>query len=424
MRTPGRGILPQWHTGEAVNIAVAGLDGKQRVCGPAAGSQPIPDSRCRLLRPAAHDLTPTANRMQLRRALVCISLLLVVPPRAAAQIAQPDRPTAEEIVRRYVAARGGLERIRAIRTLVFKGPPRPNGRPGRQILRARPFYLSIGSEGNDGSPWEAYDSFGLQPRVTDAPGAALRHTAYFDDALIMSMEPGWRIELTGSERIGDRDCYRLRVTYPDGYATESFVDKASWLVIARRGTAPVHAFGERVTSQALIGDYRPVAGVLFPFSLTEIDLATGETMDASVWQSIDANVPIPLERFSPPPRVDTPVSRLVNAVFASRHVPADALGWYHDFLRNPATSGIEIEAAIESVAYECLKSGGVAAGTALLEENLAAHPRSAAAHFGLGRAYRAAGRETDAVTKFRDALALDSAFAPARTALASARQKY
>jgi len=357
------------------------------------------------------------------RLIAIVSLALALPRDLVAQTTAAP-VTAREIVRRYVEARGGLEKIRAIRTLVFQGPPRANGRPGRQILRARPFYLSIGSEGNDGSPWEAYDSFGLQPRVTDAPGAALRHTAYFDDALIMSMEPGWQIELTGSERFGDRDTYRLRVTYPDGYVTESFVDKASWLVIARRGTAPVHAFGEQVTSQALIGDYRSVAGVLFPFSLTEIDLATGATMDASVWLTIEANVTIPMEKFSPPPRVDTPVSRLVNGIFAARHVVADALGWYHDFQRDPATRDVDIEAAIESVAYECLKNGAVPAGTALLTENLAAHPRSPAAHFGLGRAFRAAGREADAATKFRDALALDPAYVPAKTALESARMKY
>jgi len=53
----------------------------------------------------------------------------------------------------------------------------------------------------------------------------------------MSLEPGWAIELTGTERIAGRDAYRLRVTYPDGYVTESYVDPASWLVIARRSTA-------------------------------------------------------------------------------------------------------------------------------------------------------------------------------------------
>ena len=185
-------------------------------------------------------------------------------------------PTAQEIVRRYIDARGGLEKLRAIRTLVFKGPPRANGRPGRQILRARPFYFSIGGEGNDGSPWEAYDEFGLRPRVTDAPGAALRHTAYFDDPLVMTLEPGWNLELTGTERIADRDTWRLRVTYPDGFVSESFVDRETWLLVGRRITAPVHAFGASVTSESIVGDYRPVNDVLFPFSLREVDLATGE----------------------------------------------------------------------------------------------------------------------------------------------------
>ena len=355
-------------------------------------------------------------------AIVALASVVVSP--VGAQPVRPSAITAQEIVQRYVAARGGLEKLRAIRTLVFRGPPRPNGRPGRQILRARPFYLSIGSEGNDGSPWEAYDEYGLQPRVTDAPGAALRHTAYFDDPLVMSLEPGWAIELTGSERIGDRDAWRLRVRYPDGFTSESFVDKETWLLVARRITAPVHAFAEPVTSQAVFGDYRPVNGVLFPFLLREVDLSTGETMDTSVWQSIEANVALAPSVFSPPPRIDTPVSRLVNAIFAARHVPADALGWYHDFLRDPATAAIDVEGAIESVGYECLKNGAISTGTALLEENLRAHPASARAHFGVGRAYRAAGREADALVEFREAVRLDSTLTAAKEAIASARLKY
>ena len=336
----------------------------------------------------------------------------------------PAPITAREIVQRYIAARGGLEKMRAIRTLVFRGPPRPNGRPGRRILRARPFYLNVGSEGNDGSPWEAYDEFGLQPRVTAAPGAALRHTAYFDDPLVMTLEPGWEIELTGSERIGDRDAWRLRVTYPDGFVNESFVDKTTWLLIARRFTAPVHAFGASVTSQAVIGDYRPVNGVLFPFSLREVDLTTGAMMDDFTWEAIEANATLDYALFSPPVRAPTPVSRLVNGIFASRGVTADALEWYHDFQRDPATSGIDIEAAIESVGYECLKNGAVPTGTALLEENLRAHPASARAQFGVGRAYRAAGREADALERFREALRLDPTLEAARQAVESRALRY
>jgi hypothetical protein len=358
--------------------------------------------------------------------LASLAMLVIAirPSPAQTSVSAATAPTAQEIVRRYIAARGGLEKLRAIRTLVYEGPPRPNGRPGRQILRARPFYFSIGGEGNDGSPWEAYDEYGLQPRVTDAPGAALRHTAYFDDALVMTLEPGWSVELTGSERIGDRDTWRLRVEYPDGFVNESFVDKSTWLMVARRFTAPVHAFGANVTSQAIFGDYRPVSGVLYPFSLREVNLATGEPMDAFTWQSIEANVPLDPAVFSPPVRPATPVSRLVNAIFAARHVTADALGWYHDFQRDPATASIDIQGAIESVAYECLKNGGIATGTALLEENLRAHPTSATAHFGVGRAYRAAGREEHALRAFREALRLDPSLNAAREAIASKSLKY
>jgi len=357
--------------------------------------------------------------------LALATSLLLVPAVLAAQPAATAAPlTAQEVVSRYIAARGGLEKMRAIRTLVFRGPPRPNGKPGRRIVRARPYYLNVGAEGNDGSPWEAYDESGLQPRVTDAPGAALRHTSYFDDPLVMTLEPGWEAELTGSERIGDRDAWRLRVVYPDGFVNESFVDKTTWLLVARRFTAPVHAFGASATSQAIIGDYRPVNGVLFPFTLHEVDLATGAEMDAFTWEAVEANVPLDYAVFSPPPRPTTPVSRLVNGIYASRHVTADALGWYHDFQRDPATASIDIEAAIESVGYECLKNGAIATGTALLEENLRAHPTSARAQFGMGRAYRAAGREADALERFGEAVRLDPGLEEAKRAIATKVLKY
>ena len=167
-----------------------------------------------------------------------------------------------------------------------------------------------------------------------------------------------------------------------------------------------------------------MSGVLFPFSLREVDLATGEPLDVLTWQTIEANVPLAPSVFSPPPRIDTPISRLVNAIFASRHVTADALGWYHDFLRDPATARVDVQSAIESVGCECLKNGAIPTGSALLEENLRAHPASARAHFGVGRAYRAAGRESDALERFREAPRLDPNLQAARDAIASARLKY
>lgn len=359
-----------------------------------------------------------------RHSLIALSLLVAARNEAPQTAAESAAITAEEIVQHYIAARGGMAKLHAIRTLRLRGPARPDGRPPRQLIRARPFYFSIGTEGNDGSPWEGYDEYGLRARVTDAPAAALRHTAYFDDPLIMSVEPGWRIELTGSETVDGKEAYRLRVVFPDGWVNDLFVDKHNWLLIGRRFTAPFHAFGEAVTTQTLIGGYREVAGVLFPTRYDEFDLATGTLLGGAEWASIEANVSLPPDAFAPPPIPDTPVARMVNAVFAARFVSADALAWYHDFLTNPATAGTDIERAIESVAYQCLKNGAIPTGLALLEENLEKHPQSAPAHFGLGRAYRAMGRERDALTHFHTALQSDASFQPAQDAIASARLKY
>lgn len=363
--------------------------------------------------------------MRLRGLRSAMIAALLLPHVVEGQQAQGQSPiTAQEIVQRYIAARGGLEKLQAIRTLLLRGPARPNGKPGRRMLRARPFYFTIGTEGNDGSPWEGYDEYGLRARVTNAPGAALRHTAYFDDPLIMSREPGWRVELTGSETIDGKDAYRLRVVFPDEWVNELFVDKHSWLLIARRFTAPSHAFGEAVTTQTLIGDYREVSGVLFPARYDEYDLASGTLLGGAEWATIEANVALPPNAFAPPSMPDTPLARMVNAIFAARFIPADAMAWYHDFRTNPETADTDTELAIESVAYQCLKNGAIPTGLAILDENLQTFPQSPAAHFGLGRAYRAAGREGEALAEFHAALKIDPSFQPAKDAIASARLKY
>jgi hypothetical protein len=356
--------------------------------------------------------------------LRAVTALLWLASPSPLDSAPPAAPRAvREIVDRNIAARGGLERIKAIRTLVLRAP-------GRFMARARPFYWRVGdpdrprtyAEGNDGSPWEYIADPGLVVRTTDAPAAAARHTAYFDDPLVSSLEPGWRLELRGTERIGGRDADHLRATYPDGFQTDLYVDRETHLVIANRKVAPVHAFGAGVATETRIGGYREVSGVLFPTSFDEYVIATGRRLDdmSGTWTSLEANVPLPLGYFSPPAPPDTPLARMLNAAYAARAIPTDALGWYRDFRAQPVTAGIDTDLGMAAVGYQCLKNGALPAAILLLEANLADQPRSARAHFGLGRAYRLAGRDKEAVELFRKALAIDPAHKQAAEALAGA----
>ena len=358
------------------------------------------------------------------RMLVFLSLVLARSLPAQA----PDVLTAQEIVQRYIAARGGIESIRSVRTLILRGPPRPDGRPDRFMARARPYYFLVGeplpgrsyAEGFDGAAWEFYADPGLVLRTTGEPATASRHTAYFDDPLVSSLEPGWTIELVGTDRVGGRPAHHLRATYPDTFQTDVLVDAETWLIVAYRKAAPIHAFGEAVETETRVSGWRELNGALFPMRFEEHVIATGVPLSdlSGGWATADVNVPLPVDYFSPPPEPTIPLARMLNAVYLARWMPQEALTWYRDFRAGPATAGIDSEAGVEAVGYQCLKSGAVATAVLLLEANLADHPDSAPAHFGLGRAYEAAGRAAEAISRYEAALAIDPTHTRANEALA------
>lgn len=346
--------------------------------------------------------------------------------------ANPKSLTAEEIIQNYIKARGGMEKILAIRTLVLRGEGGEGEspmRPGRVMARARPYYLLVGdplkrlqtdyAEGNDGSHWEFYREPGLILRTTGAPANAIRHTAYFDDALVMSArELGWKVKLMGKEIVASRETYKIHVTYPDGFENDIFVDSQNWLVVANRAATPIHAFGEAVKTETRWLDWREINGVLFPTMLQGVEIATNKILDRSHWTSIEANIDLPPDTFSPPPIQETPLTRMINAVYAARLIPTDALGWYLDFRNNPANKDIDTQVAMASVSYQILKTGTIDTAILLLETNVKDYPKSAMAHFGLGRAYRTANRKTEAIAEFKKALECDANYKRATDALA------
>ena len=350
-----------------------------------------------------------------------IAAALLVPSIARAQA----DTTVRRIVNEYIAARGGLARIKAVRNIVF----RAKGADGDEsfMARARPFFYLVGeptptrdfAEGTDGAPWEFYGGVGLVLRTAGAPAAAARHTGYFDDELVRSLEPGTKLILVGVESIAGHPAYALRATGADGFQSDLFVDKVTHLLVAIRKTAPYHAFGPTLKTETRVGGWRNLGGALFATSFNEFVIATGKPLtDLSItWTSVDYNVELPLDYFSPPPIQNTPLARMLNSAYAARAIPTDALGWYTDFRQNPKTATIDTREGMEAVGYQCAKNGAPETAILLLQANLKDYPGSASSHFGLGRAYRAAGMEAGAKAQFRAALAIDPGYKRASDAL-------
>lgn len=309
---------------------------------------------------------------------------------------------------------------------IIRGTYTEHGETGpAQLARMRPFYKLVGDplkratdfeEGYDGSAWEFYGDPGIIVRTVGPASAAGRHGAYILGDLVDYKKQGSIVTLVGMTKIDGADTYQIRVRMLDGFEKDEFIDAKSWLIVADRKVAKVHAFGADVPSETRWSDYRRVNGVLFAFRNREVEIATGKELNEFQAGKIDVNLKLDPSMFSPQPIERTPVQSLMDQLFQERD-DVDAVMWtYHGFRQ--AYPDVNTEEAAEVAGYQILKMNSPASATALLEHNAADYPKSSVAAFGLGRAYNAAGRTADAKREFERALTLDPKNERAKSALA------
>jgi hypothetical protein len=371
------------------------------------------------------------------RYVVAILLIAAAGTASGAEREGPGRvPSVDEVIANHVEARGGADAIAALRTVVYSNgryrEPVWEGSGNAFMALARPYYKVVGNpetagsdlggfmEGYDGAAWEWFGDPGISIRTVGEAAAASRHGAYVDGLLIDYQAKGSTAELGEIVPIGDRRAWRVTVTARDGFRVDYFLDTETWLVIAERMAAPIHAYGEPVRREMRIGDYRRIGGVLFPHRFSETDIATGEMVSEMQWGSIEVNRELPRWWFSPPPYAGreaplTPLQELLGHLYAERTDPNAILWTYGEFRR--VHPEIDTRAGVELIGYQMLKMGDVESAVRLLEANAADYPLAAESAFGLGRAYAAAGEVEAARRAYERALTLDPEHERARRAL-------
>lgn len=296
--------------------------------------------------------------------------------------------TANQIVDRHIEARGGAARIAAVRTLVYRNGTYHEGDytgSGTAYMAfARPYYRVVGDpesakrdimEGYDGSPWEYYAKPGVVVRtVSHAAGASRRGTS-IDWRLGELRANGATIARCADEPIGGRAAYCVAQTTPDGFVHESFFDQETFLTLADRYRAPVHAYGESVTTEGRYSDWRSVDGILFPFRVYEADLATGKELNSMQWGAIEINRELPAAWFSPPPFLHSRLQTMLEQLYMERTDVVSVLWTYDEFHR--VYPDVDTHAGIEFIARQMRKMGDDTAADALVAR-IKAEPASPA----------------------------------------------
>jgi hypothetical protein len=212
--------------------------------------------------------------------------------------------TVDDVIERNTRAMGGAAAIEAVQSIEVNLHIVDPGfevdgiyraaRPGRMRIDVQAGGKNVFTEAFDGkNGWQSHD--GSEPESASPKGAAaLRHGVQLPGKLFGLHElrsRGYKVELTGREKVDGIDYYTLRLTLSDGYTTTLYVDPESWLITRRRDVRPLHVDVDPTptTIEQRSSDFREVSGVRFAFATTEIDLKTGKQLESAKVSRIKVN---------------------------------------------------------------------------------------------------------------------------------------
>ncbi|MFH2057003.1 MAG: hypothetical protein ABIJ61_13675 [bacterium] len=232
-----------------------------------------------------------------------IVVILVILSFSAAAFAVE---TAEGLVAKNLAARGGLENLQKLTSLRATGK---NMLPGGSevpmvILQKRPQQFRLESNfnghtttmGSDGKQaWRTSALGGAHPMDTEQALVVQLQTD-FDGVLLDYKERGYKLELVGDEELGAAVVYHLKLTHPDLADLDVYLDANNYLEKSITATRMV---GDNPwTVSSFFADYRELAGVKVPYA---IQVRTADRVAADIRiDKIEANVPLDDSLFKMP----------------------------------------------------------------------------------------------------------------------------
>lgn len=225
-----------------------------------------------------------------------------------------DMPSGESLLQRYIDRSGGAEAYAKAKDMAMTGTvemPAQNiagtvsiFEEGEKSYTAMEF-AGIGKieEGFDGET--AWENSALQgPRILDG-----EEKIEAKRAATLSRITSWRdvykdAHTVGSEDLDGKPAWKVEMTAKEGKPETFFFDRESGLLVRISGvyTTPLGDF----SAESTMSDFRPVAGILTPFALTEKAMSQTIVMR---FGNISYNVSLPKDRFDPPAPVKALASR-------------------------------------------------------------------------------------------------------------------
>jgi hypothetical protein len=212
--------------------------------------------------------------------------------------------TADELVAKYIEARGGIEKMKAIQTLRLTGKLQLNGEFTaefalvRQIRRPNQVRTDATLQGlTTVRAWDGQEGWGISPlfgrkdpeRLSLDESKELIDIADIDGPLVDSASKGNGIEYLGTEDVDGTEAHKLRVTSKGGDVQYLYLDPDYYLVIRVLYQRTIR--GALVEVETDLGNYEKVNGVYFPFSIDAGPKGEAKTRKITI-DKAEANIPL------------------------------------------------------------------------------------------------------------------------------------
>ncbi|HEX5170498.1 MAG TPA: pitrilysin family protein [Cyclobacteriaceae bacterium] len=214
------------------------------------------------------------------------------PSKAAAL---PPGLTAEKVIGNYINALGGVEKIRAIKTvkasskasvpgaeLVINSAQKAPNKAVVEIAANGTVFQKVVSDGQDIS----ITQMGQKAPMDDATKEETIFDAYIVPELFFK-EKGVKVNLVSVEKVDGKDAFMLEYVYPSGNKASVYFDAGSSLKVQTMRTMDTPQ--GKATQTISYQDYKEVNGVKFPY--TVVQSFGPQNLKAEV-TSLEVNVPL------------------------------------------------------------------------------------------------------------------------------------
>jgi outer membrane lipoprotein-sorting protein len=228
--------------------------------------------------------------------------------------------TADELIEKNIQARGGLEKMKAVKSLRLTGKivvgPGIEAPFVRETSRPNNVRLEFTIQGMTAvQTFDGTNAWALMPFLGKKEPEAMtadelkdvEDQADIDGPLIDYKAKGHTVELIGKEDIEGTPAFKLKVSKKNGDIDYTYLDAESFLEI--KGQSKRSIRGQEVEVETSFGDYKEVDGVLFAYSIQQKAKGTqaGGNMAITI-DKIETNPTLAADRFGKPASLAAPAA--------------------------------------------------------------------------------------------------------------------